>query len=238
MSNPYFRFKKFAVWHDKCAMKVGTDGVLLGAWVPVADDATRSVLDVGAGTGLVALMIAQRNAEAEIDAIEIDEDACMQAFGNVEKSPFKNRIKIIHQSFPEYVTAKKYDLIVSNPPFFAHSLKSPDQKRNAARHNDMLPLRLLIGHATKMLSERGRIALILPVQLSEELDFIIATHGLYQIRRTDVIPAEGLKPKRFLIELSAKNLPGKRHATNTLVLETNERKRTLQYQELTKDFYL
>ncbi|MDR1114880.1 MAG: methyltransferase [Tannerella sp.] len=238
MSNPYFRFKQFTVWHDKCAMKVGTDGVLLGAWVPVADNVTRSVLDVGAGTGLVALMIAQRNTEAEIDAVEIDKDACIQASENVEKSPFKNRIKVIHQSFPEYAIAKKYDLIVSNPPFFAHSLKSPDQKRNAARHNDTLPLRLLIGHATKMLSEYGRIALILPAQLSEELDFIIATHGLYQIRRTDVISAEGLISKRFLIELSSKNLPGKRLATDTLVLETNERKRTLQYQELTKDFYL
>ncbi|MDR1525222.1 MAG: methyltransferase [Tannerella sp.] len=234
MSNPYFQFKQFSVWHDRCAMKVGTDGVLLGAWVPVGHAAC-SVLDVGAGTGLVAMMIAQRNTEAEIDAVEIDKDACEQALENIGKSPFGGRINVIHQSFPEYAAAKKYDLIVSNPPFFAHSLKCPDQKRSAARHNDTLPLGLLVEHALEMLSECGRIALILPVQLSGELDFITATHRLYQIRRTDVIPAEGLKSKRFLIELSVKNLPGR---TDLLVLETAERKRTRQYQELTKDFYL
>ncbi|MDR2681196.1 MAG: methyltransferase [Tannerella sp.] len=234
MSNPYFQFKQFSVWHDKCAMKVGTDGVLLGAWVRV-DSATCSVLDVGAGTGLIALMIAQRHAEAEIDAVEIDREACEQASDNVGKSPFKSRINVIHQSFPEYATAKTYDLIVSNPPFFAHSLKSPDRKRNAARHDDTLPLRLLIGHATEMLSENGRIALLLPVQLSEELDFVTATHRLFQTRRTDVIPAEGLAPKRFLTELSAQNLPKK---TDTLVLETACRERTRQYRELTEDFYL
>jgi tRNA1Val (adenine37-N6)-methyltransferase len=218
-------------------MKVGTDGVLLGAWVPV-DNTTCSVMDIGAGTGLIALMIAQRNANVKVDAIEIDEEACKQSFENIEKSPFKSRINVIHQSFPEYTTAKKYDLMVSNPPFFADSLKSPDQKRNTARHNDTLPLRLLIEHAMEMLSGCGRMAFILPVQLSGELDFIIATHRLYQIRRTDVIPIEGLKPKRFLIELSAKSLPGKRQTSDILVLETNERKRTRQYQELTKDFYL
>jgi tRNA1Val (adenine37-N6)-methyltransferase len=218
-------------------MKVGTDGVLLGAWVPV-DNTTCSVMDIGTGTGLIALMIAQRNTSAEIDAIEIDKEACEQSFENIEKSPFKSRINVIHQSFPEYTTAKKYDLIVSNPPFFADSLKSPDQKRTAARHNDTLPLRLLIEHAMKMLSEDGRLAFILPIQLSGELDFIIATHRLYRIRRTDVISVEGSMSKRFLIELSAKNLPGKRHTTDILVLETNERKRTRQYQELTKDFYL
>jgi tRNA1Val (adenine37-N6)-methyltransferase len=237
MSNPYFQFKQFSVWHDKCAMKVGTDGVLLGAWTAV-DCATSFVLDVGAGTGLVAMMIAQRNTNAVVDAIDIDKDACEQASENIEKSPFKGRINVIHQSFPEYTAAKKYDLIVSNPPFFANSLKSPDGKRSMARHNDTLPLKQLIGHATGMLSEHGRIALILPISLSGELDFIIATHRLYRTRRTDVVPAEGLKSKRFLIELSPKRTPGKYAATNTLVLETRERTRTPQYQKLTNDFYL
>jgi tRNA1Val (adenine37-N6)-methyltransferase len=238
MSNPYFQFKQFTVWHDKCAMKVGTDGVLLGAWVSLRQT-TSSVLDVGAGTGLIAMMIAQRKADAAIDAIDIDREACRQASENIEKSPFKGRITVIRRSFPEYATAKKYDLIVSNPPFFAHSLKSPDGKRTLARHNDTLPLKLLIEHATGMLSEQGRIALILPVPLSSELDFIIATHRLYRIRRTDVVPTEESNPKRFLIELSPRNLPEKSLTTDTLILESkNGRQRTHEYRELTKDFYL
>jgi tRNA1Val (adenine37-N6)-methyltransferase len=237
MSNPYFQFKQFVVRHDRCAMKVGTDGVLLGAWVAV-DCATSAVLDVGTGTGLVAMMIAQRNTAAVVDAIDIDKNACEQAAGNIENSPFRGRINVIHQSFSEYEAGKKYDLIVSNPPFFAHSLKSPDGQRSLARHNDTLPLKRLIGHAAGMLAERGRIALILPVSLSGELDFIIATHRLYRTRRTDVVPAEGRKPKRFLIELSPGRTPGKEPATDTLVLATNERTRTRQYRALTNDFYL
>ena len=238
MPNPYFQFKKFTVWHDKCAMKVGTDGVLLGTWVTVFPE--DSVLDVGTGTGLIAMIVAQRNCNAIINAIDIDESACGQAIENIEKSPFKDRINVIHKSFADYRTDKKYDLIISNPPFFKKSLKCPDEKRSMARHNDSLPLKQLIEHAVTMLSENGRIALILPIQLSEELDFIIATHRLFAIRRTKIIPAEGLHPKRFLIELSTKNITEKYDvkAANTLTLETKDRKRTQQYAELTKEFYL
>ena len=235
MSNPYFRFKQFIVWHDKCAMKVGTDGVLLGAWTTVGPT-TASVLDVGTGTGLIALMIAQRNPEATIDAIEIDANACVQATENIGNSPFRDRINVIHRSFTEYTTTKKYDLIISNPPFFAHSLKSPNEKRNLARHNETLPLRGLIEQAAGMLVANGRIAIILPVALSKTLDFILATHRLFQLRRTDVIPIAGTNAKRFLIELSPQNLPGK--TTDTLILSGIERQRTHEYRELLKDFYL
>ena len=237
MPNPYFQFKKFTVWHDKCAMKVGTDGVLLGIWATVFDESkTLSVIDVGTGTGLIAMIIAQRDGNAIIDAIDIDENACKQATVNIEKSPFKDRINVIHKSFVDYSTDKKYDLIISNPPFFKNSLKCPDQKRSMARHNDSLPLKLLIEHAVTMLSKNGRIALILPVQQSEELDFIIATHRLFTARRTVIIPAEGLQPKRFMTELSTKNIT--KTEENTLTLEAKGRKRTEQYAELTKEFYL
>jgi len=237
MPNPYFQFKKFTVWHDKCAMKVGTDGVLLGIWATVFDESkTLSVIDVGTGTGLIAMIIAQRDGNAIIDAIDIDENACKQATVNIEKSPFKDRINVIHKSFVDYSTDKKYDLIISNPPFFKNSLKCPDQKRSMARHNDSLPLKHLIEQSMTMLSENGRIALILPVQQSEELDFIIATHRLFTVRRTDIVSVEGLKPKRFLIEISTKNIT--KEATDTLTLETKDRKRTQQYSELTKEFYL
>jgi tRNA1Val (adenine37-N6)-methyltransferase len=246
MPNPFFNFKQFTIRHDKCAMKVGTDGVLLGAWVTILPEmltassrnATIPVLDIGTGTGLIALMIAQRNNNAKIDAIDIDRDACNQATENIERSPFKNRIRVIHQPLTDYSAEKKYDLIISNPPFFNNSLKSPDEKRSMARHNDSLPLKQLIEHAIPMLSENGRIALILPAQLSEELDFIIATHKLYTVRRTDVIPVEGTQPKRFLIEISGKPPQKQEVKTEILTLETKSRKRTEQYQKLTKDFYL
>lgn len=236
MSNNYFQFKQFTVWHDRCAMKVGTDGVLLGAWSSI--DKPYAALDIGTGTGLIALMIAQRSPETQIDAIDIDKDACMQAVENIKRSPFKDKIRMIHQSFLKYATEKKYDLIVSNPPYFSDSLKGPDQQRNTARHNDSMPLKQLIKHAITMLSDKGKIALVLPSTSSDEIDFIIATHHLYTLRRTDVVSVEGLKSKRFLIEISGKAPSGHITQTDTLVLTTNDHERTQQYNDLTKDFYL
>ena len=241
MSNPYFQFKQFTVRHDKCAMKVGTDGVLLGAWVNVfrADICKKiSVLDVGTGTGLIALIIAQRNENTNIDALDIDHDAFIQAVENVERSTFKNNIKIFQKSFFEYSPEKNYDLIVSNPPFFKNALKCPDGKRSVARHNDSLPLKQFIEHAITMLSENGRIALILPTGQSEELDFVIATHKLYTVRRTDIVPVEGLNPKRFMIEIATKDIAAEDKTHDILVLETKERERTSHYRELTNDLYL
>jgi tRNA1Val (adenine37-N6)-methyltransferase len=258
MSDSSFQFKRFTVRHDQCAMKVGTDGVLLGAWATVAftdarpanRDATalrqaerRSdrrflALDVGTGTGLIALMIAQRNAEADVDAVDSDRDACKQAAENVERSPFKDRVHVFHQPFSAYATERKYDLIVSNPPYFSDSLKSPDKKRSAARHNDSLPLKLLIEHAMTMLADDGKIALILPVSSSVEIEFILSTHRLFLLRRTSVVSVEGLKPKRFLIELSAKAPPGYAPVTDQLILTTAKQERTQAYNRLTNDFYL
>jgi len=237
-------------------MKVGTDGVLLGAWAEVnsCDASTRiapdagfghanhvassAILDIGTGTGLIALMVAQRNREAVIDAIEIDCEASIQANENVENSVFKDRIRVIQQSFFEFTSDKKYDLIISNPPFFMNDLQCPDKKRNRARHNVSLSLKPLIGHAIPLLTENGRIALILPALLSGELDFIIATHHLFVRRRTDVITVEGDPPKRFLIELTTKRPPEQEYRHDRLVLETKEHERTAQYRLLTKDFYI
>ena len=241
MSNHIFHFKQFSIRQDRCAMKVGTDGVLLGAWADISGPPGSlifNVLDVGCGTGLIALMIAQRNDKAEIDALDKDKDACEQATENVENSLFKDKIQVIRQSFFDYSSEKKYDLIISNPPFFRNALSCPDKKRNAARHNDSLPLKQLIEHAMPLLSEHGRIALILPTSASAEIDFIIATHRLYERRRTNVITIEGACPKRFLIEMSLRNSPKQDESDKTLLLETVNHKRTAQYQSLTEDFYL
>jgi len=236
MSNPYFNFKQFTIRQDKCAMKVGTDGVLLGAWTDVAH--TDNVLDVGTGTGLIALMIAQRRRHAIINAIDIDQDACVQASENVAHSVFKNRIQVIRQSFFDYSSEKKYDLIISNPPYFKNALTGPDKKRNTARHSDSLPLLQFIRHAIPLLSENGRIALILPVIISDELDFIMATHRLNERHRTNVITIEGDQPKRFLIEMSKKIPQEQDNRAKTLILETKDHQRTPQYQTLMNDFYL
>ena len=237
MANPYFQFKQFTVWHDKCAMKVGTDAVLLGAWADITN--SKSILDVGTGTGIIALMLAQRGMGV-IDAIDIDADACAQAKENVMASPFSDRINVIHAACTEYTASgnerKVYDLIVSNPPYFVNSLKCPDSKRSTARHTDSLPLSELIGNTCPLLSPHGRIALILPYKQKEEVKSLAQKNMLFVSRQTDVIPVRGAQPKRLLIELS--HIESEETIHDTLTLEERERQRTPEYITLTRDFYL
>lgn len=163
MSNPYFQFKQFTVRHDKCAMKVGTDGVLLGAWVPVQN--TKRILDVGTGSGLISLQLAQRNPKALITSIEIDPAAAAQAQENIQSSPWNDRMEIICCDFRNYNPEHKFDLIVSNPPYFVDALKCPDNQRCTARHTSDLNYELLFGHSTHILSEQGIIGIIIPSEV-------------------------------------------------------------------------
>lgn len=236
MSNPYFRFKQFTIRHDRCAMKVGTDGTLLGAWVETTKQ--RRILDIGTGTGLIALMLAQRCPEARIDGIDIDAEACLQALENVRQSPFGTRIRIVHSSFQAFASTvtNPYDLIVSNPPFFKDSLKCPEEKRRLARHDDSLPLNELLDTARSLLTHNGRLALILPFVQHEELLRRAEQANLHIIRRTDVIPLEGTSPKRLLVELSPLRLSDT--TKDELILENRTHQRTKAYQKLTEDFYL
>lgn len=235
MANPYFIFKQFTIRHDKCAMKVGTDGVLLGAWAHTGS--AKRILDVGTGTGLIALMLAQRTV-AKIDAIDIDESASQQAEENIEASPFHRQIHIFHASLEDYQasTDQRYDLIVSNPPYFSQSLKSPDEKRSKARHDDSLSLEELIMGCTKMLNTDGRIALILPVEQEERLTAVAQENLLYKIRQTNVIPVMGDQVKRILIELSPTPVPG--FSVEDLTIEIERHHYTKEYQSLTRDYYL
>ncbi|MDR1623739.1 MAG: methyltransferase [Tannerellaceae bacterium] len=235
MTNDYFQFKQFNIQQDKCAMKVGTDGVLLGAWVSCGSCLT--ILDVGTGTGLIALMLAQRSP-AKIDAIDIDRAAAGQAAENIASSAFANRIQVSHTPFEEYVTKARhtYDLIVSNPPYFANSLKSPDTKKNLARHTDTLPLSSLFSGSKLLLAPDGRIALILPCQREKELMETALENKLNIVRKTMVIPLRDTSPKRLLIELSA-NLSAS-CLSDTLVIEESRHQYTADYIQLTKDFYL
>ncbi|SEG05013.1 tRNA1(Val) (adenine(37)-N6)-methyltransferase [Parabacteroides chinchillae] len=234
MANPYFQFKKFTVWHDKCAMKVGTDGVLLGAWANTY--LCKNILDVGTGTGLIALMLAQRST-AQADAIDIDADACLQAKENIQASIFAGQINIYHTSFEEYIkqTDKRYDLIVSNPPYFTDSLKCPDHKRTTARHTESLQLFDLITGCLQIVTSNGRIALILPFDKKEELMKIAEENKLFAIRITNVIPVPGAEPKRILIELSpAQSLK----IENELTIEKARHQYTPEFKALTRDYYL
>ena len=149
MSNPFFQFKQFTIRHDKCAMKVGTDGVLLGAWA--GTESCSRILDVGTGTGLIALMLAQRS-KAVVDAIDIDADACLQAQENAESSLFAGRINVFHSDLADFAQASThlYGLIVSNPPYFVDSLKCPNLQRNTARHTDTLTLEDLLQYSRKV----------------------------------------------------------------------------------------
>ena len=238
-SNDYFEFKQFTVNQERCAHKVGTDGVLLGAWTDINFPFQKKLyrgLDIGTGTGLIALMLAQRKENLYIDAVEIDEEACYQCLRNRNNAPFGHRIYPKPLSFQDFQPDTQYDLIVSNPPYFTNSTKCPDNQRTEARHNDGLSLETLINRSLEMLCNTGHIALILPIERSKDLDLQIYIHNLQILRRTDIITVEGQTPKRFMIELSHYKIDNP--VFDTLTLETEKHQRTAEYQELAKDFYL
>ena len=236
MSNPFFQFKQFTVRHDKCAMKVGTDGVLLGAWA--GTESCNRILDIGTGTGLIAPMLAQRS-KADIDAIDIDAYACRQAQENAESSPFAGRINVIHSALADFAHAgtHKYDLIVSNPPYFVDSLKCPDLQRNTARHTDTLTWEALLQDSRKLLAPGGRIALILPYDRKEHLADCIRRENLSLSKEIAVFPVPGAQPKRLLAELGAGPSASPAYS-GQLAIELARHRYTDEYIGLTKDFYL
>ena len=232
MSQTFFRFKQFMIQHDLCAMKVGTDGVLLGAWTNCAD--VKTILDVGTGSGLIALMLAQRS-DATITAIDVDEKACQQARINFKASPFCNRLQIEHTTLQDFYPAIKYDLIVSNPPYFVNSLQSPDVQRTKARHTGTLPFNDLIRKSAELLNEDGRISLILPANAWDEIQALAHENNLYPIRKTLVSPSKDASPKRVLLEFSKKQ---KNIEESAFYLEESRGVRSEAYQSLTEDYYL
>jgi len=232
MSNPYFRFKQFTVYHDLCAMKVGVDGVLLGAWADCRN--VKNVLDAGTGSGLIALMLAQRS-DAHVHAIDIDENACKQAEINFNHSPFSNRLSIEQVDFQYFSSSVGYDLIVSNPPYFANSLKSPDKNRNLARHNDRLPLEVLINKSASLLNPQGKIAFILPFDLWEQAHSLAIENQLFLCRKSLVSSIRNQPPKRVLLEFS---LTERGITENSFYIGEEKQTYSDEYRALTEDFYL
>ncbi len=233
-----FRFRQFSVRDNRCAMRVGTDGVLLGAWVNVGN--AKRILDIGTGCGLIALMMAQRNSTALIDAIEIDADAAQQASENVAASPWSSRIEVFHNSLEDFVgqteNASRYDIIVCNPPFFTHSTRSRDERRSTARHQKQLTLAMLFSSASAMLSSVGRIALIVPKNSSSACLDRSNDSGLDALRTTDISPFSGSPANRVLMEFGSRMIPSL--VQHRFVIYESENKYTEDFWRLTGEFYL
>lgn len=229
-----FRFKHFDVINDKTAMKVGTDGVLLGAWCSV-EHATR-VLDVGTGCGLIALMIAQRNPLAFITAIDIDCNAIEEARQNFENSAWRSRLQAQCIDFNHYSEkGDKFDLIVSNPPFFNAGILPPEESRKLARHTTALTFTQLMEKAQRLLNQDGILSIISPIESHKEIVESCVSFNLYINKLTEVIPTENSTPKRLLWEISPTPQICNR---NTLTIATQPMTYTQEYRNLCKDFYL
>jgi len=235
MANSYFSFKQFTVYQHLCAMKVGIDGVLLGAWATTGN--CKKILDVGTGTGLIALMLAQR-CNAQITAIDIESGAIRQANENRSSSPWPDRINTLEVSLQEYSeqTNEKFDLIVSNPPYFVNALKSPELSRSTARHTDLLTHSELLSYSKKLLAMNGKICIILPVNEGLDCIKLATTFQLYCSKMVEVHPKPDKPVKRLLLEFVTEKTDTE---ISKIVIETNERH---QYSEefslLVKDYYL
>ena len=227
-----FRFKQFSVEQDDVAMKVGTDGVLLGAWAEC--EGARRILDIGTGTGVIALQMAQRNPTAQVQAVEIDETAARRARANFDNSPWAERLEVEQTPVQEFSPAERFDLIISNPPYFVDSLVPPDAKRSTARHTHDLTFEELDRAVCRLLAESGRFALILP---EPEFERYTEQSQLHLVRRCNVHSVEGGAIKRVMGEFS-KDKPAKIEI-ESLAIEVERRGEfSADYRALTKDFYL
>ena len=232
-----FQFKQFSIQQDRCAMKVGTDSVLLGAWCPIENNPF-SVLDIGAGTGILSLMIAQRSNAEQIDALEIDEDAYEQCVENFENSPWGDRLFCFHAGLDEFVDEPEdeYDLIISNPPFYAEDYKTENSQRDLARFQEAMPFEDLIEAADLLLSENGIFAVIIPYKEEEKFIDLCAEVEIYPIKVTRVKGTPTTEIKRSLLAFKRYELSTL--TADELVIEINRHEYTDDYINLTRDFYL
>lgn len=234
MKHTTFSFRQFSVVQCETAHKVGTDGVLLGAWADV--EGSRRILDIGTGTGLIALMAAQRtDRQCRITAIDADAESTELAAKNFAVSPWSERLEAHHVRLQDFPGEHVYDHILVNPPYFVNSLAPPDQKRKLQRHTDELPFSELAEHTARLLTSDGKWSLILPVQESRKVELLAIDHGVFVTRELLVAPRTGAVPNRRLLEFGFSRGDVLR---STLVLMDEEGKRHTKYAELTNNFYL
>jgi len=214
-------------------MKVGTDGVLLGAWTKV--NLAANILDIGTGTGLIPLMMAQREPNAKIIGVEIDPSAATQAKENIANSKFKDQIEIVHSNIDVYHPENRFDLIVSNPPFFQNSTLSPTGERNLARHNESLTFKELLFHGARLLEKNGTLSIIVPIDAMAEVIAMAENHSLYIREKTIVYPNPKKESKRCLLAFSNSSSEA---IVSKLILEKERHHYTSDAINLFKDFYL
>ncbi len=231
-----FHFKQFTIYQDKCIMKVSTDSVLLGAWANI--DQAKKILDIGAGTAILTLMMAQRNTEALIHAVEIDDLAIADAEKNIAHSNWASRIKLFHKSIQDFTKIRldTYDHIITNPPFFINSTLGPDKSRNTARHTLSLSYEEILKACDSLLKKEGKLSIILPPNEAKEFLSVAINFGFYCNRKTEVYPKENKSVERVLMELSRLQEVCKKDA---LIIQKSDESNdyTNMYMELTKDFY-
>ena len=245
-----FQFKQYTIHQDRTAMKVGTDGVLLGAWAPILSS-TQRLLDIGTGTGLIALMLAQRmlkennNSTFKIDAIDIDQSSIEQATENISNSPFARFITTHFTSLQDYSPSEKYDAIVCNPPYFVASLKCPDANRTQARHTDTLSFNDLLQHSARLLNSEGTLSVILPVNEGNQLIQLASQYGFSLTKLVHIHPTPTSDPKRLLIRLQITDNKSQiatpqslNVSKSSLTIELARHQYTDEYIALTRDFYL
>lgn len=229
-----FRFKHFTIHDESTAMKVGTDGVLLGAWADVEGDS--SILDVGTGSGIIALMAAQRNASARIMALDIDADAVKQAKMNVSATAWQERIACQCGDIELFTSDEKFDHIISNPPYFVENTHSPNRQRDVARSAESLPFEVLVASAERLLREGGKLSVVLPVESASMFRYAVFER-LWLSRLCSVVTVEGDAPKRVLMEFVHTVMPLMPRCEE-MVLQHRDGTYSLKYRALTKDFYL
>ena len=230
-----FHFKQFDVSHSSAAMKVGTDGVLLGAWAAISDDC-RTIWDIGGGSGLIALMLAQRCDNVHIYSIEIDPDASHEMASNFRASKWDDRLEAVEGDiFNVSDSLPTPDLIISNPPFFTNSLSAPDHARAAARHEASLGFESLVKLAAERLSPNGQLAMISPADRSSEIEWFAALHKLCVVRRAEIVTRAGHRPSRILWLLSRRTQPSE---FSEVFIRDIAGEYTEWYRMLTKDFYI
>lgn len=235
MGKDSFRFRQFEIRQDRCAMKVGTDGTLLGAWARGPQGVGR-ILDIGTGTGLIALMMAQRFPEATVTGLDIDGDAVRQAWENVLASPFARRINILESDVNTFHPSKPYDAIVSNPPYFVDSLTCPDQQRTTARHAVMLSYGVLMRRSFELLSREGSLSVVIPSESRPAIESEACLAGFFLSRVCMVRTTPRKVPKRQLVEFV--KYPVKEIDIADRIIEQEPGERSPWYKELTREFYI
>lgn len=235
MSEP-FKFKQFSIDQDQCAMKIGTDGVLLGAWSSIEENPF-SILDIGTGTGVLALMLAQRSNAEVIDAIEIEDNAYEQCVNNFENSPWGDRLFCYHAAFQEFVEEidEQYDLIISNPPFYPEDYKTLNKQRNLARFQEALPFEHLLHGASHLLAKKGVFCVVIPYVKEAHFILLAASVKLFPNKILHIKGTPVSEIKRSCIEFSFNE---SQTIINELVIEIERHIYTEDYIALTKDFYL